>query len=52
MSTHKIVIKNTVYLYIRMLLTLAVSLYTTRVVLSVLGVTDYGIYNVISQQRE
>lgn len=34
-------------LYIRMLLTMAVSLYTSRVVLNVLGVEDYGTYNVV-----
>lgn len=39
--------KNTLLLYIRMLLTMTVSLYTSRVVLNALGVEDYGIYNVI-----
>ena len=39
--------KNTVFLYFRMLLTMAVSLYTARVVLNVLGVSDYGLYNVV-----
>lgn len=39
--------KNTAMLYIRMLLTMAVTLYTSRVVLNVLGVEDYGIYNVV-----
>ena len=39
--------KNTMMLYIRMLLLLAVSLYTSRVVLAALGVDDYGIYNLI-----
>lgn len=34
-------------LYIRMFLTMAVSLYTSRVVLQVLGVEDFGIYNVV-----
>ena len=34
-------------LYVRMLLTMAVSLYTSRVVLNVLGVEDFGIYNVV-----
>ena len=35
-------------LYIRMLLTMVVALYTSRVVLNVLGVEDYGIYNLIA----
>ncbi len=34
-------------LYLRMLLLMAVSLYTSRVVLIMLGVEDYGIYNVV-----
>lgn len=43
----KRIAKNTVALYIRMLLLMAVSLYTSRVILNVLGVDDYGIYNLI-----
>lgn len=44
---NKRIAKNTIALYFRMLLLMAVSLYTTRVVLAVLGVDDYGIYNLI-----
>ena len=40
--------KNTILLYVRMLLILAVSLYTSRVILEVLGIEDYGIYNLIA----
>ena len=40
----KRIAKNTIFLYIRMLLILVVSLYTSRVILHVLGVEDYGIY--------
>lgn len=39
--------KNTMMLYIRMLLLMAVSLYTSRVVLAALGVDDFGIFNLI-----
>lgn len=39
--------KNTVILYFRMLFTMAVALYTSRVVLGVLGASDYGLYNVV-----
>lgn len=39
--------KNTMMLYIRMLFSMLVSLYTSRVVLNTLGVEDYGIYNVV-----
>lgn len=38
---------NTIFLYVRMILTTLISLYTVRVVLDVLGVVDYGIYNVV-----
>lgn len=44
---NKKIAKNTAFLYIRMLFVLFVSLYTTRVVLQVLGVEDYGVYNVV-----
>ena len=39
--------KNALLLYGRMLLIMAVSLYTSRVVLNTLGVEDCGIYNVV-----
>lgn len=41
------IIKNTLFLYFRMLLTLGVTLYTSRVVLNNLGIEDFGIYNVV-----
>lgn len=46
-NNNKKIVKNTLYLYIRTFFTMLISLYTSRVVLSVLGVNDYGIYNVI-----
>lgn len=39
--------KNAFFLYVRMILTMVVSLYTSRVVLQVLGVSDFGLYNVV-----
>ncbi len=39
--------KNAVMLYVRMLVTMVVTLYTSRVVLKVLGVEDFGIYSVV-----
>ena len=39
--------KNSLLLYVRMLFTMAVSLFTSRVILNTLGVEDYGIYNVV-----
>lgn len=46
-SNNKRIAKNTLLLYFRMFITMAVGLYTSRVVLNVLGVSDYGIYNVV-----
>jgi len=39
--------KNTLVLYFRMLFSMLVSLYTSRVVLRELGVSDFGVYNVV-----
>ena len=39
--------RNTLVLYVRMALLLLVGLYTSRVILNALGVSDYGIYNVV-----
>lgn len=46
-SENKRIASNTAMLYIRMLLTLGVSLYTSRIILITLGVKDFGIYNVV-----
>ena len=43
----KRIANNTIRLYIRMLLTMAVTLYSSRIILRTLGVEDYGIYNVV-----
>lgn len=44
---NKRIAKNTIVLYIRTLFVMLVSLYTSRVILEVLGVEDYGIYQVV-----
>lgn len=46
-DNNKRIAKNTIALYIRTLITLAVGLFTSRVVLNVLGVDNFGIYNVV-----
>lgn len=46
-ENNKRLAKNVVFLYIRMLLLMIVSFYTSRVVLHQLGVVDYGLYNVV-----
>lgn len=45
---NKRIAKNTVFLYIRQIVSLFIGLYASRVTLQVLGVTDYGVYNVIA----
>lgn len=46
MSRSKRIAKNAIYLYLRLLVVMGVSLYTVRVVLHALGVQDYGLYGV------
>ena len=46
-SSNSTIAKNTILLYGRMFLLMVVSLYTSRVVLSALGVIDNGIYNIV-----
>ena len=45
-DNHRIA-KNTVFLYVRMIIIMLVSLFTSRIVLGVLGVDDFGIYNIV-----
>ena len=46
-SNNKTIAKNTIFLYIRMMVTMVISLYTSRVILQVLGVDDFGIYQAV-----
>ncbi len=46
-SNNKTIAKNTIFLYFRMMVTMLVTLYTSRVVLQVLGIDDYGLYAVV-----
>ena len=46
-SVNNRIAKNTIFLYIRMILVMVVSLYTSRVILAALGPSDYGVYNVV-----
>ena len=46
-DNNKRIAKNTLLLYVRMLFTMTVSLFTSRVILNTLGVEDYGINNVV-----
>ncbi len=46
-SANKTIAKNTLFLYFRLFATLLIGLYTSRIVLRELGITDYGINNVV-----
>lgn len=48
MADAKRLAKNTLFMYIRMILVMVVSIYTSRVVLDKLGVDDYGLYNAVA----
>lgn len=47
-TNNKKIAKNTIFLYIRMFLMMGVSLYTSRMILQILGIEDFGIYNVVA----
>lgn len=40
----RLIAKNTVFLYIRMFVSMAIGFFTSRITLEYLGVTDYGVY--------
>lgn len=46
-DNNKRIAKNTLFLYVRMVVVMLITLYTTRALLGVLGISDYGIYNVV-----
>lgn len=46
-TNNKTIAKNTMFLYFRMMFTMVISLYTSRVILQKLGVDDYGIYHAV-----
>lgn len=43
----KRILKNTAVLYVRMIVVMAISLYSSRLVLKALGIDDFGLYNVV-----
>ena len=47
LQDNKRIAKNTLFLYIRMLFVMGVTLFTSRIVLDKLGVVDYGLYNAV-----
>lgn len=47
MNKNTTIFRNTIYLYVRMLVVIAINLYSSRLVLQYLGVDDFGIYNIV-----
>lgn len=47
-ANNKRIAKNTLFMSVRMVIVLLITLYTSRVILDILGVVDYGIYNVVA----
>ena len=47
-NNNKRIAKNTLLLYFRMLITMCIGIYTSRIVLQNLGIVDFGVYNVVS----
>lgn len=47
MSSSKSIAKNSLFLYSRMFINMVVGLFTAGIVLNALGITDYGIYNIV-----
>lgn len=46
-QTNKRIVKNTLFLYARMVFVLLTNLYLSRIVFQSLGIIDYGIYNIV-----
>ena len=47
-TDNKRLAKNTLLLYLRMFVMMGISVFTSRVILGTLGVSDYGVYNVVA----
>lgn len=48
MSQNKIIIKNAIFLYLRMLVVICLTLLTVRYLYKILGVNDYGLFNLVA----
>ena len=46
-ENYKKITRNTLMLYVRMFITMGISLFTSRIILKTLGVEDFGIYNIV-----
>lgn len=41
------ILKNSIFIYFRLAMVMAIALYSTRILINSLGILDYGIYNVV-----
>lgn len=48
MASNKVIAKNTIMMYVRMICSVLINLYASRVILGALGVEDFGIYNLVA----
>ena len=46
-SDNKRIAKNTAVLYVKLILSVIIGLYTSRVILQALGASDYGLYTIV-----
>lgn len=47
MNQNKLILKNAFFLYVRIIFSIGISLFSSRIILKELGVVDYGIYSVV-----
>lgn len=47
LQNNKRIIKNSLLLYLRMFFTMAIGMFTSRIILQTLGEVDFGLYNVV-----
>lgn len=47
-TSNKRLAKNTIFLYTRMVVIIVVKLYTSRIILNILGITDYGVWSAVT----
>lgn len=46
-NSNRLIVRNTFFMYFRMFITMAIGLYSSRIILNTLGIESYGIYNIV-----
>ena len=46
-NNNKTIIRNTIFMYFRMIVTIIIGLYASRVIINTLGIDGYGLYNIV-----